>query len=42
LHDASTQLQNFLNLEPRPVDRIRAGAADLLLQIARFRNHLTD
>jgi len=42
LHDATTQLQNFLNLKPRPVDRIRAGAADLLLQIARFRNHLTD
>ncbi len=42
LHSAATQLQNFLRLEPRPVDRIEAGAADLLRQISRFRDHLTD
>ena len=42
LHNAANQLQNFLRLKPRPVDRIEACASELLLQISRFRNQLND
>jgi len=37
LHASAVFLQNYLKADPRPVKRIDEGLADLLAQIARFR-----
>ena len=42
LHGAAARLQELMKLEPRSVQHIEAGTADLLLQISRFRDHLKD
>lgn len=38
LHESAVFLQNFLRLEPRPVNRIDTAVDELLHQIVRFRD----
>lgn len=42
LHGSAVHLQSFLKVEPRPTKRIAVGVADVLIQIARFREALAD
>jgi HPt (histidine-containing phosphotransfer) domain-containing protein len=41
LHASASELQNYMRLDPRPLERIDMGVARLLREIARFRVSVT-